>query len=174
MYAILETGGKQYRVAEGDVIVVEKLPGEAGDAISFDKVLLISDGADVKVGTPYIEGAKIAGEIIETGKGKKVIVYKYKSKKDYRKKQGHRQPYTSVEITSLTGEAKARKSAPKAEENAEAVVDTEVKQNAQETAKVNMNMKKEELIAAAEEQGIEIDPKATKAEIIEMIENASK
>ena len=173
MYAILETGGKQYRVAEGDVIVVEKLPGEAGDAIEFDKVLLISDGADVKVGTPYIEGAKIAGEIVETGKGKKVIVYKYKSKKDYRKKQGHRQPFTSVEITSLTGKARAKKAEPKAEEAAE-VVENNEKQNAQEAASVSMNMKKEELIAVANEQGIEIDPKATKAEIIEMIENASK
>ncbi|MBP3816459.1 MAG: 50S ribosomal protein L21 [Firmicutes bacterium] len=169
MYAILETGGKQYRVAEGDVITVEKLPGEAGDVIEFDKVLLISDGGEVKVGSPYIDGAKISGEIIETGKGKKVIVFKYKSKKDYRRKQGHRQPFTSVEITSLTGKPGARKSAPKAE----ATDNTEEKQDAQSSA-VNMNMKKEELIAVANEQGIEVDPKATKAEIIEMIENASK
>lgn len=169
MYAILETGGKQYRVAEGDVITVEKLPGEAGDAVEFDKVLLINDGNDVKVGTPYIEGAKIAGEIIETGKGKKIIVYKYKSKKDYRRKQGHRQPFTSVEITSLTGKAGAKKSAPK--ETVETTV--EDKQDAQEV-KANLNMKKDELIALAAEQGIEVDAKATKADIIEMIENASK
>ena len=167
MYAILETGGKQYRVSEGDVITVEKIPGEAGDAVEFDKVLLLSDDNDVKVGTPYIEGAKISGEIVETGKGMKVIVFKYKSKKDYRKKQGHRQPFTSVEITSLTGKPVAKKA--KAEE-----AKSEEKQDAQDEAKVNMNMKKEELIAVANEQGIEVDPKATKAEIIEMIENASK
>lgn len=166
MYAILETGGKQYRVSEGDVITVEKIPGEAGDAVEFDKVLLISNDGDVKVGSPYIDGAKISGEIVETGKGKKVIVFKYKSKKDYRRKQGHRQPFTSVEITSLTGEKVAGKAKKEVEETVE-------KQDAQ-VAAVNMNMKKEELIAAAAEQGIEVDPKATKAEIIEMIENASK
>ncbi len=172
MYAILETGGKQYRVSEGDVITVEKIPGEAGDAVEFDKVLLLSNDGDVKVGSPYIEGAKISGEIVETGKGKKIIVFKYKSKKDYRRKQGHRQPFTAVEITSLTGEkvaGKARKESAPVEEDS--VVE---KQDAQEETKVNMNMKKEELIAVATEQGIEVDPKATKAEIIEMIENASK
>lgn len=166
MYAILETGGKQYRVAEGDVITVEKLPGEAGEAIEFDKVLLLSDESGVKVGNPYIDSAKIFGEIVETGKGKKVIVYKYKSKKDYRKKQGHRQPYTMVEITSLTGKPAAKKAAEKEE------TVTEDKQNAPAT--VNANMKKDELLAVAKEQGIEVDSKATKAEIIEMIENASK
>ena len=170
MYAILETGGKQYRVAEGDVIVVEKLPGEAGDVVEFDKVLLMNDGSDVKVGTPYLEGTKVFGEIVETGKGKKIIVFKYKSKKDYRRKQGHRQPFTSVEITSLTGKPAARK-APKVEEEVSEVVE---KQDAQEAVKVNANMKKDELIAIAKEQGIEVDAKATKADIIEMIENASK
>ena len=168
MYAILETGGKQYRVAEGDVITVEKLPGEAGDTVEFDKVLLVSDGNDVKVGTPYLDGTKITGQIVETGKGKKIVIFKYKSKKDYRRKQGHRQPYTMVEITSLTGKAPAKKAAPKEE------VVEEVKQDAPEAVKVNANMKKDELLAVAKEQGIEIDSKATKAEIIEMIENASK
>lgn len=169
MYAILETGGKQYRVAEGDIIVVEKLPGEAGDVVEFDKVLLMNDGSDVKVGAPYLDGTKVFGEIVETGKGKKVIVFKYKSKKDYRRKQGHRQPFTSVEITSLTGKPGTRK-APKVEEEVKEVE----KQDAQEAVKVNANMKKDELIAIAKEQGIEVDAKATKADIIEMIENASK
>ena len=170
MYAILETGGKQYRVAEGDIIVVEKLPGEAGDVVEFDKVLLMNDGSDVKVGTPYLEGTKVFGEIVETGKGKKIIVFKYKSKKDYRRKQGHRQPFTSVEITSLTGKPGTRK-APKEEA---VVSEVEEKQNAQEAVKVSASMKKDELIAIAKEQGIEVDEKATKADIIEMIENASK
>ena len=172
MYAILETGGKQYRVAEGDIITVEKLQGEPGDVIEFDKVLLLSDDNDVKVGTPYLDGTKVFGEIVESGKGKKVIVYKYKSKKDYRKKQGHRQPFTAVEITSLTGSPKARKAEPKKEE--EAIVNVEDKQDAQEAVKVSASMKKDELIAIAKEQGIEVDSKATKADIIEMIENASK
>ncbi|MBQ6662030.1 MAG: 50S ribosomal protein L21 [Firmicutes bacterium] len=105
MYAILESGGKQYRVSEGDVICVEKLPVEAGDSVELDKVLLLSNGEEVKVGTPYVEGAKVSGTVVENGKGKKVIVFKYKSKKDYRKKQGHRQPYTMIKIDSLCGAA---------------------------------------------------------------------
>ena len=99
MYAVIETGGKQYKVQEGDVITVEKLKAEAGDTITFDKVLLMSDGKEVKVGTPYLAEA-VTGSVVENGKGKKVIIFKYKAKKDYRKKQGHRQPYTMVKIES--------------------------------------------------------------------------
>ena len=95
MYAVIETGGKQYKVQEGDVITVEKLKAEAGDTITFDKVLLMSDGKEVKVGTPYLAEA-VTGSVVENGKGKKVIIFKYKAKKDYRKKQGHRQPYLSL------------------------------------------------------------------------------
>lgn len=168
MYAIIETGGKQYRVSEGDIITVEKLAVENDSTIELDKVLLLGEGADVKVGTPYIEGAKVLGRVIESGKGKKVVIFKYKSKKDYRKKQGHRQPYTMIEITSLDGKA-PKKSAPKAE----ATEDTEDKQEAP-ADKANASMKKDELIAFAEAHGIEIDTKATKAEILEAIESASK
>ena len=107
MYAVIETGGKQYRVTEGDVIQVEKLKVEAGDTIEFDKVLMLNDGSEVLVGAPYLNEKKVFGSVVENGKAQKVIIFKYKSKKDYRKKQGHRQPYTMVEITSLTGEAKA-------------------------------------------------------------------
>ena len=106
MYAVIETGGKQYRVQEGDVITVEKLKVEAGDKIEFDKVMVLSDGKEVQVGAPYLAETKIFGSVVENGKAQKVIIFKYKSKKDYRKKQGHRQPYTMVEITSLSGEAK--------------------------------------------------------------------
>lgn len=102
MYAVIETGGKQYRVQEGDVITVEKLNAEAGETVTFDKVLLMSDGKEVKVGTPYLSEA-VTGSVVENGKGKKVIIFKYKAKKDYRKKQGHRQPYTMVKIESLGG-----------------------------------------------------------------------
>ena len=154
MYAIIETGGKQYRVQNGDQIVVEKLGVEAGETVVFDKVLVVGEGEGVKVGAPYVEGTTVEGKVVENGKGKKVIIFKYKAKKDYRKKQGHRQPYTMVKIVSLTGEAPAKAEAPKAEK------------------KVSASMKKDELIAFAAEHGIEIDAKATKAVIIETIEAA--
>ena len=168
MYAIIETGGKQYRVQEGDVITVEKLDVNAGDRVELDKVLVLSDDNGLKVGTPYVEGAKVIAEAVENGKGKKVIIFKYKAKKDYRKKQGHRQPYTMIEIKSLGGKATA-KAAPKKEEAKE-----EPKAEVKAEKKVSASMKKDELIAYAKEHGIEIDEKATKAVIIETIEAANK
>ena len=101
MYAVIETGGKQYRVQEGDEFRVEKLDGQVGDNIVFDKVLVVSDDNGVKVGKPVIEGAKVEANVVEHAKGKKIIVYKYKAKKNYRKKQGHRQPYTEIEISEI-------------------------------------------------------------------------
>ena len=101
MYAVLETGGKQYRVQVGDEITVEKLGAEAGEEVVFDKVLAAGEGSDLKIGSPYIEGASVRGTVVENGKGKKIIVFKYKAKKDYRKKRGHRQPYTTVKIESI-------------------------------------------------------------------------
>lgn len=101
MYAVIETGGKQYRVEKGDVLRVEKLDVEAGDKVVFDKVFLVADGEDVKIGSPFVEGAKVEAKVVEHAKGKKIIVYKYKAKKNYRKKQGHRQPYTEVEIAEI-------------------------------------------------------------------------
>ena len=171
MYAIIETGGKQYRVENGDQIAVEKLGVEDGAKVVFDKVLVVGDGADIKVGAPYVDGVTVEGNAIETGKGKKVIIFKYKAKKDYRKKQGHRQPYTMVKIESLTGEA-PKKEAPKAEATAEAVV--EEKAEAKPAKKVSASMKKDELIAFAKENNIAVDEKATKAVIIEAIEAALK
>lgn len=102
MYAIIETGGKQYRVQEGDEFRVEKLDGQSGDTIEFDKVLLVSDDNGVQVGKPLLEGAKVEGEILENGKAKKVIAFKYKAKKGYRKKKGHRQPFSKVKINSIS------------------------------------------------------------------------
>ena len=97
MYAIFVTGGKQYRAAEGDTIYVEKLDGEAGQTVVFDQVLLAGD----KVGTPLVDGAKVTGTIEKKGRGKKIIVFKYKAKKNYHKKQGHRQSYTKVVINTI-------------------------------------------------------------------------
>ena len=104
MYAVIETGGKQYRVQEGDVLNIEKLNVSAGDDITFDRVLVLSDGEKVQVGTPIVEAAKVFGTVVENGKAEKVIIFKYKSKKDYRKKKGHRQPYTMVKIESLSAD----------------------------------------------------------------------
>lgn len=103
MYAVIETGGKQYRVQEGDTIFVEKLEVAQGDEINFDKVLLVSGEGDTKVGKPYVEGVTVSGNVLGQGKAKKIIVFKYKAKKDYRKKQGHRQPYTKIQIGKING-----------------------------------------------------------------------
>ena len=103
MYAVIKTGGKQYRVQQGDVIFVEKLNAQADEAVTFDEVLLVGDADQSKVGTPVVEGAKVEGKVLAQVKGKKIVVYKYKAKKNERKKQGHRQPYTKVEITSIVG-----------------------------------------------------------------------
>jgi large subunit ribosomal protein L21 len=100
-YAVIETGGKQYRVTAGDTIFVEKLPVEAEDAITFDKVLAIYDDDSSTFGTPYVEGAKVTATVVKNGKSKKVIVYKMRPKKNYRRKQGHRQPYTKVQINEI-------------------------------------------------------------------------
>lgn len=101
MYAIIETAGKQYKVAEGDIITVEKLGVEAGQEYTFDKVLVLAKDGDVKVGAPYVEGAAVTASVIGDGKAKKVVVYKYKPKKGFHKKNGHRQPFTKLQIKSI-------------------------------------------------------------------------
>ena len=100
-HAIIETGGKQYRVAEGDVIFVEKLDVEAGESVKFDRVLAVIDEANTVFGTPVIEGASVSANVVKNGKSKKVRVYKMKPKKGYRRTQGHRQPYTNVQIETI-------------------------------------------------------------------------
>ncbi len=102
MYAIIETGGKQYRAEEGKVLRVEKLPQEKGEAVTFDRVLLRVNGDESKVGTPYLEDCKVEGKVVAVGRGRKIIVYKYKAKKNYRRKQGHRQPYSEVLIGKIS------------------------------------------------------------------------
>lgn len=102
MHAIIETGGKQYRVAEGDTIYIEKLNAEAGDTVTFDKILAVTGGDQPVFGNPTVEGATVTANVDKNGKQKKVIVYKMKPKKNYRRKQGHRQPYTKVTITKIS------------------------------------------------------------------------
>ena len=163
MYAVIETGGKQYRVQQGDVISVEKLGVEAGEKVTFDKVLVVNDGEAVTVGTPCVEGATVGATVVENGKGKKVVIFKYKAKKDYRKKQGHRQPYTMLKIDEIAVGGKVF-AAPAVEEVVE-----------EKAAKVNLKaMKKAELIEYAKENNIEINEKAVKDEIIAAIEAADK
>ena len=101
MHAIIETGGKQYKVTEGDTLFIEKLEAEAGQAITFDKVLAILDGDKATFGAPVVEGASVAATVVKNGKGKKVRIFKYNPKKGYRKRQGHRQPYTKVQIDTI-------------------------------------------------------------------------
>ena len=101
MFAIIETGGKQYKVNEGDIIFVEKLEVSEGDTVTFDRVMALSTGDNFVVGAPTVEGAKVEANVVKNGKGKKIYVLKYKSKKNEKKKIGHRQPYTKVQITKI-------------------------------------------------------------------------
>ena len=101
MFAVIETGGKQYRVAEGETVHIEKLDGAVGDNVQFDQVLLVGEGENVSVGQPIVSGATVAGEIVEHGKAKRLVVFKFKRRKDYRRRNGHRQHYTAVKITSV-------------------------------------------------------------------------
>ena len=101
MYAIVKTGGKQYKVAQGDVLFVEKLEANEGDVVTLDQVLAIAGENGLTVGSPVVEGATVTAKVVAQGKAKKVIVYKYKAKKDCRRKQGHRQPYTKLVIESI-------------------------------------------------------------------------
>ncbi|MFC7440842.1 50S ribosomal protein L21 [Laceyella putida] len=103
MYAVIETGGKQYRVEKNSVLFVEKLHATEGETVTFDKVLLVNNDGETKVGSPVVEGAKVVGKVVKHGKGKKVTVFKYKPKKNYKRKKGHRQPFTQVVIESIEG-----------------------------------------------------------------------
>ena len=103
MYAVIETGGKQYRVNQGDIIKVEKLTADVGEKVDFDRILLVGEGADVKVGSPIVDGASVSGTVVEHDRHRKIIVFKKKRRKNYRRKNGHRQPFTEIKITGITG-----------------------------------------------------------------------
>ena len=102
MFAVLSTGGKQYKVSQGDLIKVEKLENNTGDAVTFDQVLMVGEGENVEVGSPYVLGCKVTGEVVEQGKGGKIIVFKKNRRKNYRRKNGHRQLFTQLKITTIT------------------------------------------------------------------------
>ena len=101
MYAVIVTGGKQYKVSEGDTLFIEKLEVEEGATVTFDQVLMAGEGDDVKVGVPTVDGATVEAKVVKNGKAKKIYVFKMKRKKNYRRKKGHRQPYTKIEITKI-------------------------------------------------------------------------
>ncbi len=101
MYAVIATGGKQYKVSEGDILRVEKIPGDVGQSVSLDKVLMLANGEDIQIGKPVIENAAVNASIVEQGKNKKVLVFKYKRRKRYRRTQGHRQMFTAIKIENI-------------------------------------------------------------------------
>ena len=103
MYAVIVTGGKQYKVSEGDTLFIEKLTAEEGEAVTFDQVLMVGDGENVTVGAPAVAGATVEAKVLKNGKAKKIYVFKMKRKKNYRRKKGHRQPFTKIEITKING-----------------------------------------------------------------------
>jgi large subunit ribosomal protein L21 len=105
MYAVIKAGGRQYRVSEGDVIRIERVDGEVGTAVTFDQVLMVAEGDRIDVGTPFVANSSVVGEIFRQGKGKKIVVFKAKRRKGYRKKQGHRQSYTWLKIKSVTAQS---------------------------------------------------------------------
>ncbi len=155
MYAVVQTGGKQYRVSNGDIINVEKLNVEAGQSVVLDEVIAVSGSGKTVVGKPFVDGAKVECKVVENGKGKKVIIYKYKAKKDYRKKQGHRQPYTQLEVTNIVADGFVSEAAPEKKPSLK-------------------SMKKAELIDYAKANNIAIDENTTNAELIAAIEAGLK
>lgn len=163
MYAIIETGGKQYRVRKDDVFNVEKLDANVGDKVVFDKVYAVNDG-EIRIGTPFVKGYKVVAEVLEQGKDKKIIIFKYKAKKDYRKKNGHRQPYTKIKILEI-GDGAASESAT----TEEVPVNKETAASVDAKVRVSMSMKKDELLSIAKEANIKVSSKDTKQEIIDAI-----
>jgi large subunit ribosomal protein L21 len=176
MYVIFETGGKQYKAVAGETLRVEKLPGAVGDKISFDRVLAVSGGKETLLGTPYLDAATVNATVTDVGRGEKVIVFKFKAKKNYRRKQGHRQPFTEIEIESVSvgGKIVLKKEAPKETEKPAPVKSGETddkaedgtKKGADKAADAETDVKKPEDEAAGtvnkEEQPVADAPKAAK------------
>jgi large subunit ribosomal protein L21 len=157
MYAVVTSGGKQYKVKEGETLKVEKIPGDVGSSIKFDRVLMISDGNAVSIGQPVLDDAMVEGHIVEQGKSKKIIVFKYKRRKRYRRKHGHRQLYTAIKIDSI--KAKAVKAGKKAGPEIEAKKPDDKKVEAKETA-AGVEAKKPEAPKAAVKETVAKKPEA--------------
>jgi large subunit ribosomal protein L21 len=159
MYAVVTSGGKQYKVEEGETLKVEKIPGDVGSSVKFDRVLMIADGDTVSIGQPVLDDALVEGHIVEQGKSKKVIVFKYKRRKRYHRKHGHRQQYTAVKIDSI--QAKAVTAGKKAEAETEAKKPADKKVEAKETA-AGVETKKPEAPKAAVKKKAADKPEAKK------------
>jgi large subunit ribosomal protein L21 len=115
MYAVVNTGGKQYKVQQGEVLRIEKIPGDVGNPVTFDRVMMFSDGETVSIGQPVLDNVAVEGHIVAQGKAKKILVFKYKRRKRYRRKQGHRQEFTAVQIDSIQGADSAAKASASSE-----------------------------------------------------------
>jgi len=164
MYAVVNTGGKQYKVQQGEVLRVEKIPGDVGSPVTFDRVLMFSDGENVSVGQPVLENVAVEGHIVEQGKAKKIIVFKYKKRKRYRRKQGHRQEFTAVQIDSIAAMgAKAKATSEKTDEPKSETKKTEADPKAEKVeAKTEAAEKIETKAAEAKDTDAE-KPKTKKA-----------
>ena len=145
MYAVVNSGGKQYNVQKGEILKVDKISGDVGNPVTFDRVLMFSDGENVSIGQPLLDGVSVEGHIVEQGKARKIIVFKYKRRKRFRRKNGHRQEFTAVQIDSINAKGtKAAKAAePKAEAKAEVTESETKKAVAKETAAKKAAPKKE-------------------------------
>jgi large subunit ribosomal protein L21 len=179
MYVIFETGGKQYKVAAGDVLRVEKLPEAEGKKIKFDKVLAINDGKETHIGTPYLDAATVDATVTAVGKAEKVIVFKFKAKKDYRRKRGHRQPFTEIEIesVSLGGKTVMKKEAPKKDEKPAPKKEDEEKPEEKAEDKTEADVKADEEAPVTEEIKVEAqadEPAAENDEAIAESESEAK
>jgi large subunit ribosomal protein L21 len=189
MYAIFETGGKQYKVAAGDTVRVEKLPDEKGAKIEFDKVLVVNHDDETLIGTPYLDAATVNATVTDVGKGEKIVVFKFKAKKNYRRKQGHRQPFTEVEIESVSvgGKIVLKKEEPKkadkvtagddAIETAEIKAETETAETEAETETAETEAETETAETEAETETAKLEtekPADDKADDDAKIEKAEK
>jgi len=178
MYAVVATGGKQYKVEEGETLRVEKIAGDVGSSVTFDRVLMISDGETVSIGQPVLDDASVEGHIVEQGKSKKIIVFKYKRRKRYRRKHGHRQQYTAVKIDSITAkgivlrkkiepETEAVKPEAKKKEDRESAAGVEAQKPQAAEAEVKKGETKKPLakvVSKIKQTKKAVEPKAKKAE----------
>jgi large subunit ribosomal protein L21 len=170
MYAVVNTGGKQYKVQQGEILRVEKIPGDVGSPVTFDRVLLFSDGENVDIGQPVLDGVAVEGHIVEQGKAKKIIVFKYKRRKRYRRKKGHRQEFTAVQIDSITAKRAKPKKAPEKSDTPK----PEAKEAEPKAKKVEAKKSTPEKAAAKKTEAKKAAPKISKAKKAESKKEAKE